>query len=253
MSEERRHLETVAAEVAKQLAVSLSRPDGVYIRTPVMYPSGTSVLVQIVAEGESYMVTDFGGGADEADLMGGQGVYSRHAAALAKRTGVFFDDYSFFTMRVSRDQLPGAVITIANCAQRAVHITALKLAEKRGGEAEERLYDRLTHAFGKRMVVRHAPLVGHSATEWHVAAMVVNDNQRTAFDIVKNHHNSVVSSAAKFMDLARLDEAPALVAVVPNKAQMGSYLNLIASTATSVIEEEAPLETIRRVAKLRAA
>ncbi|QQP87962.1 hypothetical protein IGS68_18025 [Skermanella sp. TT6] len=249
MNEERKNLEAVAAEVAKQLATSLARRDGVYIKTPLMYPSGTSVLVQILEEEGRFVVTDFGGGADEADLMGGQMVYARHAASLAKRTGVHFDDYSFFTMRVAREQLPGAVITIANCAQRAVHITALKLAERRVVEAEDRLYDRLVGVFSRPKVVRHAELVGSSATSWHVAALVVNDNdKRVAFDLVKNHPASVASSVTKFMDLARLELAPSLVAVVQKKDVMGTYINLLSAAATSVIEEGAPDHLLRRLA-----
>jgi hypothetical protein len=69
----------------------------------------------------------------------------------------------------------------------------------------------------------------------------------TIFEPVVKHHSSVVNAAAKFGDIARLENAPSLVAVVHNKSRFGTYLGVLSQNAT-VIDDEAPDRTIVRLA-----
>ena len=57
--------------------------------------------------------------------------YMRHARPIAKAAGVGFDNQAFFIMGARRDQLVGAVITIANCSQDATMQAVYAPAEKK--------------------------------------------------------------------------------------------------------------------------
>jgi hypothetical protein len=95
-----------------------------------MYPSGTTVVVRIEQGENKFFVSDFGLGFQEAELMGADLLYARHAHPIAETNGVRFDNQAFFILEASRDQLPGAVVTIANCSHEATVRAADTLAEK---------------------------------------------------------------------------------------------------------------------------
>ena len=65
------------------------------------------------------------------------------------------------------------------------------------------------------------------------------------FHAVSNHPNAVFKTSTAFHDLANLDNAPKLVAVVRDKAALGSRLALLAQ-AGRVIEGEQPDEVYLR-------
>ena len=206
-----------------------------YVRTPLMYASGAYVVIRVGNAGDEYLVSDFGAGHEEASLMGGGRTYKSVAKSVAEANGVGFDSYSFFVLKVSRDQLPDAIATIANSSQEAVNITALKVSERKHRDDNVILYDRLTTVFGRKSIARDAHIVGASNTKWHVSSLVTNQRQQVAFEAVSKHPNSVVHAAAKFSDIARIKRAPVRVAVVSNKKALGTYLGVLAHNA-NVIE-----------------
>jgi hypothetical protein len=59
------------------------------IKTPLMYPSGASVVVQITQHGDRYFVTDMGLGYQEAEMMGAGILYSNSAKGLVPLHGDF--------------------------------------------------------------------------------------------------------------------------------------------------------------------
>jgi hypothetical protein len=126
-----------------------------------------------------------------------------------------------------------------------VQQTAFKVAEKMHNDAEDRLHDRLLDVFDKSSVVRDATLVGASNTEWRVASLVQVNRRKAVFEAVSKSPNSVVFAATKFNDISRLESAPARVAVVENKSDLGTYLGVLTQSA-SVIEIAANDDTIRR-------
>jgi len=236
--------------VMRELVAAEHRANESLISTPLLYPSGATVVVQVRNEGRSYFVSDMGLGYQEADLMGAGLIYGRHARLIAENAGVGFDNQAFFVVQVSRDQLAGAVIAVANCSQSAAGLAALKLAERKAGDMADRLYDRLITVFRPELVDRHAEIVGASNIRYRVATLVRAEKSAvpTIFDSVTKHPTSVAFASQQFNDIARLEDAPRRVAVVQRRDEFGDYLGLL-SQAASVVDIEATKETFRMLAR----
>jgi hypothetical protein len=235
-------------DIARQIIVADVRSgEEAFVRTPMLYPSGSTAIVRITAAGDDFFVTDFGAGYDEADMMGGSATFSRNAPLVAERAGIGFDHRAFFVLRATREQLPGAVISVANCSLEAVSVTAFKLAERKYIDDSEALYERLVRIFTPKAVARDASIVGASTTQWHVAVLVKGEHRPTIFEPVSNHHSSIFAASTKFHDIAEIEDAPARVAVVRKKAEFKTYLAVL-SQAANVIERDASDETILRLA-----
>jgi hypothetical protein len=120
---------SATVENAARELVSVEFHNGsAFIRTPILYPSGSTVVVRVDDNGKSYFVSDFGMGYQEADLMEASLIYGRHARTIAEMAGIRFDSEAFFVIEVSREQLAGAIATIANCSQEAVALAATSVA-----------------------------------------------------------------------------------------------------------------------------
>jgi hypothetical protein len=234
--------------IVQQLVTIDHRNGFSFVKTPLLYPGGSTVVVRVGQEGGDYFVTDYGTGYDEAEVMGGASIYSRYAKEIAANAGIGFDSHAFFVVKASRGQLAGAVMTVANCSLRAVSVTSIKLSERRFSDATELLYRRLVKVFPPKIVARDVPIVGQSNTEWNVAAMVRGETNSTIFEPVSSHHTSVFAAVTKFHDIAGADNAPARVAVVRNKAEFKTYLALISESAR-VIEREASNDTFQSVVR----
>jgi len=234
--------------VASQLVAIEHRPDGAFITTPLMYPSGSMAVVRVdVLGNDRRFVTDMGSGYLEAEMMGTSLIYARNAKTIAEETGLHFDLHAFSVIDVSRDQLPGAIITIANASQQAVAVAAYKQSEKKFAEEAEHLYERLIKVFTPLRVSRDVPIIGASNTSWHVPNVVRLEQKITVFEPVSKHPNSITTATTKFHDLARLEDPPNRVAVVESKERLGTYLGVL-SQAASVIVRDVPDTTFKRLA-----
>lgn len=235
-------------EVARNLARTRHEDEVSYIKTPVMYPGGSMVVVRVSPMRDKFGVSDLGAGHHEADLMGAEHAFGRIAARVAEKAGALMERTAFALHGVSRPQLAAAVATIAACSQEAVQILASRLSERRVVEASERLYTRLARVFSTDRVTRDTEVMGASNTTWSVGTLVRLDRGRAVFETVNEHPNSVATAVAKFVDLSHLPDAPARVAVVGDKKTFGTRLALVASAA-QVIDERVPDQMLQRVAE----
>jgi len=96
--------------IAREIVATEHRVGGSYIRTPLMYPSGSTVVVRIEQGDNRFFVSDVGLGFQEAELMGAGLMYSKPANAIATDAGVKFDNQASFVLEASREQLDGAVV-----------------------------------------------------------------------------------------------------------------------------------------------
>lgn len=205
-----------------------------YVTTPLMYASGGYVVIRVEQASDDFFVSDFGAGFEEAQLINGEQIYRNVAKSVAESNGVGFDSYAFFILKVTADQLPGAIATVANSSQEAVNITSMKVSERKHRDDNSVLFDRLATVFGRRSIAKDAHIVGASNTEWHVSSLVTVNSRQVAFEAVSKHPNSVVHAAAKFSDIARINKAPGRVAVVVNKKSLGTYLGVLSHNANVV-------------------
>ena len=238
-------------DISRQVAGELMRvwagEGGAFIRTPVLYPGGSTVVVRIEPDGNQFFVSDMGGGYCEADLMSATSLYTRHARKVAKSYGVGFDSHSLFVLKVERDRLSGAVATIAACSQEAVQHISYRLATWRAKDVGERLHDRLVNVFSLSRVKRNPDIQGSTGNVHRFSSLVQTDGRSVIYEPVAAHASSINSAVTRFFDVSRLDDAPRRVAYVRNKEAFGGKLTLIATMA-SVVQEDAPDETIQRLA-----
>lgn len=181
-------------------------------------------------------------------MMGAPRTYRNHAPAIASNAGIQFDQNAFFVVRVTRDQLIGAVATVANCSMEASVVTAYKVAEEKSDNTIELFQDRLIELFSKQYVSKDVEIMGASATPWHVAASVRVHDRVSLFDVVSAHPNSIAAAVTKFVDIAELIDPPKRVAVVRDRTKLGTRLTVLQRTA-DVIEVASPDTIIRRIAQ----
>jgi hypothetical protein len=241
---------TLVDDVARMLVATEHRPGGSFIRTPLLYPSGATVVVRIEDGFGKFFVSDVGLGHQEAEMMGAGSMYAKNARVIAEAAGVRFDNQAFFVLEASREQLPGAVITIANCSQEATIRASDALAEKTFEDNKLRLYERLVTLFERNTVAKNVDVIGSSTQVWKVAAIVsLPHNRQTIFEPVTKHPNSVAHASMKFGDIAlRQDNPPQRVAVVRKRAEFGSLLTVLSRSA-NIIEDDYSNERIIQLAK----
>lgn len=95
-------LSRIADAVAREIVSTKHRHDGSFISTPLLYPSGSTVVVKIHQAGEQFFISDIGLGYQEADMMGAGSIYARHARVIAENAGIRFDSQSFFIRGIAR-------------------------------------------------------------------------------------------------------------------------------------------------------
>ncbi|HSK41106.1 MAG TPA: hypothetical protein VK943_15170, partial [Arenibaculum sp.] len=240
-------LARIAEEVACGLAQPLMNGAGCFIRMPVMYPGGSSVVVHLDGGRDRFFVSDYGYGYAEADMMGATGSFARVARDLAERTGITFDARTFFVAESTRDELIATVAAVADCSQRAVTETALRLEVRKVEEDKRDLLDRLVNTFGRPRVDIEPEIVGASTISWPILALVRGDGGATVFDYSKANRRSAANIAAKNHGIARLDKAPRRIVAVRSKPDMGGLVALLSQSA-SVIEIGVPADTYRTLA-----
>jgi hypothetical protein len=237
-------------EVAQQLVRAEHHVGSSMISLPLLYPSGANVVVRVEGSDDRFFVSDAGFGYHEADFMGASLIYARNGKSIAENAGVRFDNQAFFVIEASRDQIPGAIVTIGNCSQEATALAAYKLAERRSVDEGEALYERLIQIFPRENIAKDVEIIGSSSTKWPVTALVTvgSGTQKAIFEPVTKYHASVVNAAAKFHDISRLPHAPARVVIIRKKAEFGPWLGLL-SQAASVIDADVPNSTLLKLAE----
>jgi hypothetical protein len=241
-------ISSVVEDEVRGLVSTAHRPEGSFVNLPILYPSGSGVVVRISGGPNTYFVTDFGLGYTEADFMGATRIYLRQARGVSESAGVRFDDHAFFAVEVPRDRIAGAIVTIANCSSEAVALTAFKLAEKAKTDASDRLIERLESAFGRNEILHDKKVVGASNHEWEFTAAIQQDGHESLFEFATKHPNSIASVAMKMSDIAHLENAPRRIVMVHNKPELGTYLSVLNRSA-DVIDEHIGVEQLRRLAR----
>ena len=245
------------AEVAAQIARGLSKADLVqgraFIRTSVMLPSGSTVVVVVEDQGGGrYRLSDIGQGFEEADRLGMGRTYRRQAEDVAALSGIAFAGNAFVLSDTTQRQLVGGTMSVANAVARTAERTLLRAAQRPQDSTVERLVARLGHLFPQAELALDVELRGASEHPWNVDAVVTVGPRRAVFDIVTPSPISVAFASTKFHDIALLDNAPMRVAVVHRKAAFGDLLSVVAQAAR-VVEDDAPDRSFTRAAELLAA
>jgi hypothetical protein len=236
----------VVRTAVSQLVSHTFESGAAYVTTPLIYPSGGCVVVRVEQAADSYVVTDFGAGYEEAQLLNGGDTYRRVAIGVAQSCGVVFDSFSFLVLKVSSSQLSGAIATVANCSHEAVSKTTEKLNEIKALDDNAILYERLSRVFEARYIAKNAEILGASNHAWKVSSLVTLGGKKVAFEPVHKSLMSIASVSLKFGDISATDNAPGTVAVVYQKHELGTHLSLLSRNA-KVIEQSAGDQVFHRL------
>jgi hypothetical protein len=244
-----RTLSAIAEQVARELATSVETPGGCFIQTPLLYPSGTSVVVRIDGAGDRFFVSDNGMGYEEANGLNEAARFGSVARSLIAGSEIGFDSRFLYAADATNDELVGVVAAVANVSQRAVIEVTLRHEAKKVDSDRKTLIDRLEHAFGVPRVAKDISIRGASNVEWEVTARVeTRDNIVSIFDYVKRHKNSVSSTVAMFHDIARLETPPRRIVTVRDMTEMGFFVGLLSQAANVIELPRTNDDTLRRLA-----
>lgn len=223
-------LTSIAERVAAALVRLSTYDQTARLSTPLLYPGGSMVGVEISRSDDGFLVTDAGGARREAGLLGGERAFARIAIDVAKRYGVRFDHNMIFDLNVTDDELTMAVISVANAAKSAVDETAIRLATSRHADYRAMLLERLERIYDPKSISRRKRVRG-SSDEWEFDAVVAIGSRVALFDVVAPQVNAVSHAITKFLDIRDLgDDAPRRIAVLTKKDET-PHLPVLARTA----------------------
>ncbi|EFH10551.1 hypothetical protein ACFFMP_20015 [Pseudoroseomonas cervicalis] len=102
-------LDEIAWEISRGLASAQVFGGRAYLRTPMLLPSGASVVVMIEQERAGrFRITELGQGNDEAETLGFSRIYRRQAEDVAGLQGLTVDQGALSLRDLGREELTGA-------------------------------------------------------------------------------------------------------------------------------------------------
>jgi hypothetical protein len=233
---------TVAKEVAQALAYAKETNGVPTVVTPLLYPGGGRVVLRIEQSSEGYIVSDFGAGRREAELMGGGHLYSQIAKRAAERFAVRYDSFMLFELEVPREALVTAAIAVGNASKHAVETTAETLSEKRATDQRTVLWRLLEGVFPLGSVFRNERFTGHSDS-WEFDA-VVQMERPALFQVVTPYPAAVNAAVAKFLDVKDSGADRTIRVAVPTDQEKTPHINLLGRTAR-IIALDSPRDAFR--------
>jgi hypothetical protein len=247
-------LAAITKDVAQNLAYAFQEKDGFYISLPLLYSSGSAVVINISIGGEDeFVVSDMGSGYHEAAKSGAEHHYARAANSVAERAGVKCNGKRIWDV-VYQDQLVAAVTVIGNCSLEACALAEQRNVDRRKVLIADRFYTRLWSTVKRTDpladVMREISVRGNSASHWEFDVGVIAHGKKSLFEVVNPNAAAVAFATTKCSDVGRLPEAPKLFAVVESKKAMGNRLGWLLPVAT-VIEGTEPDETLIRLMALK--
>jgi hypothetical protein len=239
--------EAAAAEVARALVSTQASEGAAFVSTPVTYPSGAHAVVRLDGMGDRWFVSDDGYGSLEAELMNASMTYRRVAPVVAERAGIAFDQRALFVVEATREELPGAVVTIANASADAVRRTAIKVEEIRYAASRAVFDERIEATFRGEKIIRQPEVVGASGKLWEFSAGIEHQgNVIYLLDLVRPRPPAVYATISKFTDV-RPDAERKGAAILADIDRTDPHLvSLLSRVVGIAIPANAPVEIWRR-------
>jgi hypothetical protein len=232
--------EEAIARAAGRLVSVRHDQDGSFITTPLMYPSGGAVVVWIDRAPPYFLVSDYGFGVRECEIMGAdRRQFSKHAGPIAEGAGVELAVDGAFQVLVAEGQLEGAIKTVAGCSNEVAVRFANRVHQRQKADVRTALVSKLVRLFGEASVGRELEFKGASSTPWQIDAVVTRGEDLALFETVTPWFPSVASTLAKFGDIRLLEGPPARTSVLSSRDGFGSWVTALAQ-AGHVVQATAP-------------
>ncbi len=241
-------LAELAGTIADSLASARVLEGRAFIRTPILFASGTALVAVVEAEpGGTWRVSDLGQGHEEAAQLGVAPTYLHRARAALPAEGAALEGHEVVFTRVSSARLAAACAVLCSLLLRLVEQARVTATAARERGRKARLVAKLGELFPKRHIEPDAVLRGSSTQEWTVDALVEDDGRRAVFDRVCPRLSSVPLDVTQVGELPPLESAPRCVSVVRRKEEFGPLLTLLSQSAR-VVAEAAPAQAFLRAA-----
>lgn len=239
--------EAAASEVAAALVSTHAAKNASFVTTPVTYPSGAHAVVRLDGAADHWSVSDDGYGSLQADLMNASRSYRRIAPLVAKRAGLAFDQRTLFIVKATRQELPAAVVAIANASAEAGRRTAIRVEELRYGASRALFEQRVQSTFRGETIIREPEIKGASGRTWAFSTAIERHGRIVyLLDLVRPHPPAAYATISKFTDLEP-DTSRRGAAVLTDIDRMDPHLvKLLARVAGTAIAANAPLEAWHR-------
>jgi hypothetical protein len=240
---------SAAAEVANALVSTHATEGRAFVTTPVTYPSGSHAVVRLDGMGDRWFVSDDGCGSLEAELMNATMTYRRVAPLVAERAGLAFDQRSLFVVEATREELPGAVVAIANASAEAVRRTAIKVEEIRYAVSRALFDERIEATFPGETIVRQPEILGSSGKLWEFSAGIErHGNVVHLLDLVRPRPAAVYATISKFTDVRPSLERKGAAILADIDRTDPHLVSLLSRVVGVAMPANAPLDTWRQLA-----
>lgn len=237
--------EAVALAAQSLLAVNVWAGAS-YVSFPFFYPSGATCVVKVEPVGSDFIVSDFGATFREVDHLGLGKSFAKSAKNIANEVGAVVKKNEI-TCSAKLETLAMTMATIAQISSEIASRMISKVGTSTEQQIQAELVTKLERIFGREAVRADEKLIGQSAKDWTVDAVVYRGGRQIAFDFVRNSAQSVYAVAAKFHDIRAVDAPPVAVAVVEDKQALGFYHSIL-TQAGRVIEAGQADEVFKRAA-----
>lgn len=178
------------------------------VSTSSMFPSGTTVAVQVEFDGATCLVNDMGNAQLEAELLGASDYqFTRHGRTIAEQYGIGFDKNAFFVVQVPLENLEGAIRIVSSASCKAAMMVENSINEQRERNDRDLMIDKMIEYFGKDKVERDIEIKGASQHPWHFLGRVRGDHP-LVFDCVTPYAASISAAHTKFDDISRIPDRP---------------------------------------------
>lgn len=210
------------------------------VLTTTLLPSGalTSVTVRPRGDG-AFQVSDEGAGWKDllalgfGELTGGD---RKRGDLIAERLGLAFDGRAFHIQEVTADQLPGAIVFVAEAAREWSAAAADKAARRSETALVRRVEDKIRALFPSAKIAREAEVAGAS-TKRHRFDLVLDlpGERKALFEAVSPNPKSLSAAHLKLFDIKEAHPEWLREAVTERLADWGSAdMALLAKVATHV-------------------
>jgi hypothetical protein len=248
MSEVKNHKYTQTLDEAVRTLVSTRHASaGSLVTMPVMYPSGSAVVLEVSMNGKRCFVSDMGTAFEESQMMGSNRYFKSEANRIAERYGIKFDGQLMFVAEVPIENIQGALVVVANASGDAARAAANKQTERHEHDAKEMLYERLLSVYRTKDVAKDAEAIGQSNHRWKISVLVKDSVNTWMFEPVSGFYITAVGTAAKFHDFAALESPPSRISVIKSRDDIGDFYGLVAGASTKIVYANEPDSTFERL------
>ena len=232
---EAREMQEILAELPNAMCFGRVENSSIFVSTGVSYPNGVGAVVRIDRDRRGFAVSDDGYACRIAETMNTLSSLNRIAPGVAARSGVSFEQGTFFVSEVERETLPVAVASIANSSCRSIERVIASLEQPRIKRSRDIFDRRLRAAFGENIKF-DLEYRGATGRRWEFDAGLERHGEIVRlFELVQASTQAVAIANMKIADTRAVPDSPAVIAALADYEHTEPALRHILSNAGGTV------------------